>query len=130
MRQYKFKDWGQVDDITHDEVQGALQASFQLCNELSKFFNTPEERKHERARNRDIETRLKNLGKKFKITEFPEESTWDFKHWILEGEMPPPPYGFTLGDYFAKLTKEQRQRFMDEACTLPLHHRLRGLFWP
>ena len=118
MRKHNFVEWSQIEDINLDEVQAALDSSFMLCNELSQFFNSPEERKHKRARERDVEVRLINLGPDFHIDKFPETATWDFKHWILEGELPPPYYGFLIGDYVAKLTDEQRNNFLQSSSEL------------
>ena len=47
------------------------------------------------------------------LDEIPEDASWDFKHWMVEGEMPPTfGYGFFVRDYFKALSPADRNRFI------------------
>jgi hypothetical protein len=43
-----------------------------------------------------------------------EGATWDFKHWMVDGEMPPDyGYGFKVRNYYSYLTESDKKEFSE-----------------
>lgn len=70
------------------------------------------------ARERDVILRLKSFGGPFPQLVEPgggwhgADVTWDFKHWMADGEMPPDyGYGFPVRTYYKGLDQNDRNDF-------------------
>lgn len=74
-----------------------------------------------KARDKDVALRLSSFGEPFSTLIqdggpwHGEGVTWDFKHWLADGEMPPDfGYGFSIREYFKGLSSNHKTEFTEK----------------
>lgn len=74
-----------------------------------------------KARDKDVALRLTSFGEPFSTLIqdgglwHGEGVTWDFKHWLADGEMPPDfGYGFSIREYFKGLSSNHQKEFTEK----------------
>jgi len=104
-------------------VQRVVDDAF-IQSQLGDAFSDKEgevDPEHQSFREEDTEQRLKDPKMiDCHLDEISTEgATWDFKHWMIEGEMPPTyGYGFPIREYFKNLSPGDRNNFVETAKTM------------